>query len=69
MWRTITFALVFASVICMIATEILRSIAHKRREEQDGLGGTQDIAMWGTLLGMVLLLGSCVSGLLWLFAG
>jgi hypothetical protein len=28
--------------------EVLRRIVHNRRERREGIGGTQDIAMWGT---------------------
>jgi hypothetical protein len=31
-----------------VVIEILRSVVHTRRERQFGIGGTQDIAMWGT---------------------
>ena len=33
-----------------VALEVLRAIIHRRRERRNGLGGTQDIAMWGTLV-------------------
>lgn len=31
-----------------VVIEVTRSVVHARRERRDGLGGTQDIAMWGT---------------------
>lgn len=33
-----------------IAVHVLRGFVHERRERRYGLGGTQDIAMWGTLV-------------------
>jgi hypothetical protein len=38
----------------MVLTEVLRSVIHARRKSQDGLGGTQDIAMWGMIICWVL---------------
>ena len=67
MWKTATMILVTCAVLSAVLTEVLRSVVHARRKSKDGLGGTQDIAMWGTLLGYLLLLGAGVCGLAWLF--
>jgi len=65
-WGAITVALVFMAILEMIAVEVLRSIIHRRRERQEGLGGTQDIAMWGTLIGWLTIIAALISGLIWL---
>ena len=39
-----------------ITIHILRNIVDRRRLQREGLGGTQDIAMWGTLVMFVWLL-------------
>ena len=64
MWNTTAVALAVAAVVAMIVTEILRSIVHARRKSKDGLGGTQDIAMWGTLVCGLLLLAAIVCGVI-----
>ncbi|MFG0295455.1 MAG: hypothetical protein ACF8PG_06065 [Maioricimonas sp. JB045] len=43
-------------MMIMVVTEILRSIVDRRRRERDGIGGTQDIALWGTLLSWLCLI-------------
>ena len=50
MWMLAAIVFSVAFVMCPIPIEFLRSIVHARRERQRGLGGTQDIAMWGTFL-------------------
>ncbi|MEA2707514.1 MAG: hypothetical protein QOF78_115 [Phycisphaerales bacterium] len=48
-----------------IAIEVLRSRAHRRREQKYGLASTQDIAMIGTFIGF-LLMGTCIfCGIMW----
>ncbi|PAY16688.1 hypothetical protein CKO51_25715 [Rhodopirellula sp. SM50] len=66
-WRTATFALVIALVVDLTAVEILRSIVDRKRREATGIGGTQDIAIWGTLIGVVLVIAIVVCGTLWIF--
>jgi len=55
-------ALGVATVVC---TEILRSVVHCHKEHTQGIGGTQDIAMWGTFLGLAFFVGAGISLLLW----
>jgi len=50
----------------IFVTGILRRIVHDRRERTQGIGGTQDIAMWGTLVGLVCMIGTLVSLAVWL---
>ena len=50
MWRIAAGILVFVGGGGMILTEVLRSVIHSRRKSKDGLGGTQDIATWGTII-------------------
>ena len=57
--------LVAAAVFCMICMEFVRSFVHKRREQQTGLGGTQDIALWGTLAGLVCMIAAAVCFGMW----
>lgn len=64
MWKTIAFILAVAAVLSMVATEILRAVIHARRKSKDGLGGTQDIAMWGTVVCGLLLVAAVVTGVI-----
>ena len=68
-WKTIRFAVVTAALLSLIGTAILRSVIHGHRAKKDGLGGTQDIAMRGTMIVWLFLLVAGVSALLWLLAG
>lgn len=66
-WGAAAVLLVCALALELIAVELLRSIIHRKRERRDGLGGTQDIAMWGTAIGWLLLIAGLVCGVLWFF--
>ena len=65
-WGIATAILIFTAIFEMISVEVLRSIVHRRRKRRDGLGGTQDIAMWGTLIGWVLIMAALVCAAIWL---
>lgn len=47
MWRTGAFLFTALTIAALVATEVARSLIHRRRERRDGLGGTQDVAMIG----------------------
>ena len=64
MWRTITYCAIVLAFAVMIGTELLRSVVHKYREKKHGIGGTQDIAMYGTFLGWSLLIIGALAGIL-----
>ncbi|NJR32799.1 MAG: hypothetical protein HC778_08355 [Chamaesiphon sp. CSU_1_12] len=53
-------------VATMIGTEIVRGVVHRRRERLHGIGGTQDIAMWGTFLTLACFVGAGICGLFWI---
>ena len=57
--------LIAMGIATMIGTEILRPVVHRRRERLHGIGGTQDIAMWGTVIGLACFIGAGICGLLW----
>ncbi len=59
-WMTAAAVLVFLAIGVMVLTEVLRSVIHARRKSQDGLGGTQDIAMWGVIICLLLLAAASV---------
>lgn len=65
-WGAITVALVLAAILELFAVEVLRSIIDRRRQQESGLGGTQDIAMWGTLLGWLFCIAAILCGVIWL---
>ena len=56
-------------IAVMFGTEIIRSIVHRRRERLQGIGGTQDIAMWGTFIGLACFVGAAICGLVWKLQG
>jgi uncharacterized membrane protein len=53
MWMRLAYVFMGGLAVTLLATEILRSAVHKRRERTRGIGGTQDIAMWGSLIGLI----------------
>jgi hypothetical protein len=60
-WRLAAIVWTAAFLACPVVIDVLRSVIHDRRERRHGLGGTQDIAMWGTLgmLGCGILAAVC----------
>jgi hypothetical protein len=60
-------AFVFAVLgsVVIIGTDFVRGIVHHRRERIRGIGGTQDIAMWGTLITFACYIAAGICGLLW----
>jgi hypothetical protein len=62
----IAIAFTVSACAVLIGTEVLRSVVHRHRERVQGIGGTQDIAMWGTLIAGLLLLGAMISGVIWI---
>ena len=64
MWRTINFISIVSFFVVMIAIEPARSIVHRHREKRYGIGCSQDVAMWGTMLACLLLIMGAISGVL-----
>jgi hypothetical protein len=64
MWVRLMYIFIFAFVAALIGTEVLRLIVHRRRELREGIGGTQDIFIWGTLIALVFCFGAIVFGLI-----
>lgn len=61
MWKALTYFFATVTILTPVAVSITRSIVHQRRERRNGIGGTQDIAMWGTLIALssILCTGVC----------
>ncbi len=66
MWKTATVLFVALGIMSLLVTEIVRSIVDRRRRERDGLGGTQDIAICGMVIGWLCILGAIICGVGWL---
>lgn len=67
-WGTATVVLVIALAAELAAIEILRSVVDRKRKEKTGFGGTQDIAIWGTLIGLMLFVAVFITGTIWIFS-
>jgi hypothetical protein len=67
MWGTATTVFVVAGIATLIGTEVVRSIVDRYRKQTRGIGGTQDIAIWGMLIGYVCVAGAVVCGGVWLW--
>lgn len=65
-WRTATVACAIAGITSLLLTDILREVIDRRRRRRDGIGGTQDIAIGGIVVGYLFVLGTIISGSLWL---
>jgi|LSQX01.1.fsa_nt_gb hypothetical protein len=66
-------SLVTAIVICvalaclsLILLEVARSVVDARRVKATGIGGTQDVTIWGLAITAVFLLAAVVLGAIWL---
>lgn len=66
-WGATTVFFVVAAGVDLIGLEIVRSVVDRRRKERDGMGGTQDIAIWGVMIGWLLIIAALISGSLWLW--
>jgi hypothetical protein len=66
MWGIAAIIFAVGWIGSIFVTGILRRIVHDRRERARGIGGTQDIAMWGTLVGLVCMIGFGVCYGMWL---
>ena len=66
MWQTATVLFVALGILSLLVTEIVRSVVDRRRRERDGLGGTQDIAIFGMVIGWLCILGAIICGVGWL---
>ena len=67
MWGRIASAFVAAGFVTLIITEVIRSSVDRRRVRVHGFGGTQDIAIWGTLATGLCVLGAIITGGLWIW--
>ena len=66
-WGALTVFFVIAAVMDLFGLEIIRSVVDRRRRERDGIGGTQDIAIWGMLIGWIFIFAALFSGAMWLW--
>jgi hypothetical protein len=48
---------------CLILTELARSVVDKWRKAATGIGGTQDIAVVGTILCLLCFVGAVIAAL------
>ena len=67
MWGTAATVFLAAGVATLIGTEVVRSLVHRRRERVHGIGGTQDIALWGTLIALGCYIATITCGAIWLW--
>ena len=63
MWKIATIFFITSLIITPVGIEISRSIIHKKREKENGWASTQDIAMYGMIIGSICVLGSLISGI------
>ncbi|QDS99234.1 hypothetical protein HG15A2_25520 [Adhaeretor mobilis] len=67
MWKIGLIAFLTLSFIAIAGTEFLRSHVRRIRERDHPVTGTQGIAMWGSLITGICLLGTFVCGIMaWL---
>jgi hypothetical protein len=65
MWKIATIFFITSLIISQVGIEILRSIIHKKREKKNGWASTQDIALYGIIIGSICILGALISGIAW----
>jgi hypothetical protein len=66
MWKIATIVCAIGVILGPIVTEVLREVIHRHRERRDGLGGTQDVAMWGTFATFICLVEAGDCGMSWM---
>ena len=69
MWMMAAIALFVAGTAVLVAIEFIRSAVHRHRERRYGIGGTQDVAMWGTFITIALWFCAAACAVIWLAAG
>ena len=60
-----TFVLAIPAIASPIVVEVLRWVVRRRRERLSPIVSTQDIAMWGSFVGLFFLAATLVSAYLW----
>ncbi len=55
-----SIAFVALALVTLIGMEVIRSVVDARRKQATGVGGTQDIAMWGITMAGVFLFAAIV---------
>ena len=63
---TVPIALTVSAFGVLACTEMVRSVVHRHRERVRGIGGTQDIMMWGMVVAWLFLIAAMVTGGIWL---
>ena len=58
--------LTIGAIASPFATNVVRGIVDARRVRREGLGGTQDIVMWGIGINLMLLIGAAACWGVWL---
>lgn len=66
-------SLVTAIVVCvalacisLIVLEVVRSVVDARRVRRTGIGGTQDVTIWGLGITAIFLLAAVILSVIWL---
>jgi hypothetical protein len=65
MWKLLTIYSAFGLVLSVIATEVAREIFSRLRANNYSAGGTQDIALWGTIFGSMCFIVMLASAIMW----
>ena len=59
-----TVTCVALAAVTLIGLEVVRSVVDARRKRATGIGGTQDIAIWGLVLTGIFLTAAIVLGVI-----
>ena len=65
MWKTATLISVAGIVVAVIGTELARAAVDKHRTKTQGMGGTQDIALIGSIIGWSFVVATVGFGIKW----
>jgi hypothetical protein len=64
-WKLATFVFAILAIASPIVIEVLRWVVRRRRERVSRFVSTQDIAMWGSFIGLFFLAATLVSAFFW----
>lgn len=67
-WKLAAVILSVATALAPIVIEVSRAVVQRRRRQLGGIGGTQDVAMAGTFIGLGCAVLAAVCWAIWYFA-
>ncbi|MFC0019498.1 hypothetical protein, partial [Roseibacillus persicicus] len=65
MWKTATLLSVAGVIVAIVVTELVRGVVDRYRTKTQGMGGSQDVLLVGTVIGWTFVAMTIGFGLKW----